>query len=125
MNTRNTFARVIAGTAMAVMTLMPGDAFAFLGLFETKPTKVEMEKMDALFNGYYKAPDVEAAIAILPSVKKMNKIKPGGIPPMIGFYFGAAKSSAEAWREKWERGEELRWQGGGGRNRRGLGGKVH
>ena len=102
MNTRMMFERIVAGAAMAVMTLMPGDAFAFLGLFETKPTKAEMEKMDALFNGYYKAPDVEAAIAILPSVKKMNKIKPGGIPPMIGFYFGAAKSSAEAWREKWE-----------------------
>ena len=102
MNARKMFARAVAGAAMAVMTLMPGDAFAFLGLVETKPTKAEMEKMDALFNGYYKAPDVEEAIAILPSVKKMNKIKPGGIPPMIGFYFGAAKSSAEAWREKWE-----------------------
>ena len=102
MNTRRMFARAVAVAAMAVMTLMPGDAFAFLGLFETKPTKAEMEKMDALFNGYYKAPDVEEAIAILPSVKKMNKIKPGGIPPMIGFYFGAAKSSAEAWRAKWE-----------------------
>ena len=102
MNARKMFARIVAGAAMAVMTLMPGDAFAFLGLFETKPAKAEMEKMDVLFNGYYKAPDVEEAIAILPSVKKMNKIKPGGIPPMIGFYFGAAKSSAEAWREKWE-----------------------
>ena len=102
MNTRMMFARAVAGATMAVMALMPGDAFAFLGLFETKPTKAEMEKMDALFNGYYKAPDVEAAIAILPAVKKMNKTKPGGIPPMIGFYFGAAKSSGEAWREKWE-----------------------
>ena len=102
MNTRKILVRAVAGAAVAAMVLMPGDAFAFLGLFETKPTKAEMEKMDVLFNGYYKAPDVEAAIAILPSVKKMNKIKPGGIPPMIGFYFGAAKSSAEAWRGKWE-----------------------
>ena len=102
MNTRMMFARVVAVAAMAVAVLMPGDAFAFLGLFEPEPTKAEMEKMDALFNGYYKAPDVESAIAVLPSVKKMNKTKPGGIPPMIGFYFGAAKSSGEAWREKWE-----------------------
>jgi len=86
----------------AGVALMPGDAFAFLGLFEAEPTKAEMERMDALFNGYYKTPNVEEAIALLPSVKKMNKIKPGGIPRMIGFYFGAAKSSAEAWREKWE-----------------------
>ena len=102
MNTRMIFARVVAGAVMAAMALTPGEALAFLGLFKSEPTKAEMEKMDALFNGYYKAPDVEEAIAILPSVKKMNKIKPGGIPPMIGFYFGAAKSSAEAWREKWE-----------------------
>ena len=96
------FARVVAGMTMAVAVLMPGDAFAFLGLFEAEPTKAEMERMDALFNGYYKAPDVESAIAILPAVKKMNKTKPGGIPPMIGFYFGASKSSGDAWREKWE-----------------------
>ena len=102
MNTRMMFARAVAGATMAVAVLMPGDAFAFLGLFEPEPTKAEMEKMDALFNGYYKAPDVESAIAILPAVKKMNKTKPGGIPPMIGFYYGAAKSSGDAWREKWE-----------------------
>ena len=93
------FAVAVAGAAMA---LMPGEALAFLGLSESEPTKAEMEKMDALFNGYYKAPEVEDAIAILPSVKKMNKLKPGGIPSMIGFYFGAAKSSTEAWRAKWE-----------------------
>lgn len=102
MNTRKMFARGAAGAAIAVMALMPGEAFAFLGLFESKPTKAEMEKMDVLFNGYYKAPDVEEAIAILPSVKKMNKIKPGGIPPMIGFYFGAAKSSLATHRAEWE-----------------------
>lgn len=98
MNARMMFARVVAGVAMAVMALMPGEALAFLGLFEPKLTQAEMEKMDALFNGYYKAPDVDGAIAVLPSVKKMNKAKPGGIPPMIGFYFGAAKSSVEAHR---------------------------
>ena len=102
MNTRMTFARAVAGAAMAVAILMPGDAFAILGLFESEPTKAEMEKMDTLFNGYYKAPDVESAIAVLPSVKKINKAKPGGIPPMIGFYFGVAKSSGEAWRGNWE-----------------------
>ena len=107
MNTRMMFARAVAVAAMAAMVLMPGDAFAFFGLFEAEPTKAEMERMDALFNGYYKTPNVEEAIALLPSVKKMNKIKPGGIPPMIGFYFGAAKSSAEAWREKWEAGLQL------------------
>ena len=102
MNARKMFARAVAGAAMAVIALMPGEALASVGVSEPGPTKAEMEKMDVLFNGYYKSPDVEEAIAILPSVKKMNKIKPGGIPPMIGFYFGAAKSSAEAWREKWE-----------------------
>ncbi len=102
MNTRKMFVRAVAGAAMVAMALTPGEALAFLGLFKSEPTKAEMEKMDVLFNGYYKAPDVEEAIAILPSVKKMNKIKPGGILPMIGFYFGAAKSSGDAWREKWE-----------------------
>lgn len=82
--------------------VFPKETVAFMGLFETKPTKAEMEKMDALFNGYYKAPDVETAIAVLPSVKKMNKIKPGGVPPMMGFYFGAAKASAESHRSEWE-----------------------
>ena len=81
MNTRMTFARAVAVAAMAVAVLMPGDAFAFLGLFEPEPTKAEMEKMDALFNGYYKAPDVESASAVLPSVKKMNTTKPGSDPP--------------------------------------------
>ena len=102
MNTRMMFARGIAGAAMAVMALMPGEALAFLGLFESKPTQAEMERLDALFNGYYKAPDVEAAISVLPSVKKMNKAKPDGITSMIGFYFGAAKSSVEAHRPEWE-----------------------
>lgn len=82
--------------------VVPKETVAFMGLFEAKPTKAEMEKMDALFNGYYKAPDVETAIAVLPSVKKMNKIKPGGVPPMMGFYFGAAKASAESHRSEWE-----------------------
>ena len=31
MNTRMMFVRAVAGAAMAVMTLMPGDAFALLG----------------------------------------------------------------------------------------------
>ena len=98
-------ARIIFVSSLALaagVALTPGEALAFLGLFKSEPTKAEMEKMDVLFNGYYKAPDVEEAIAILPSVKKMNKIKPSGIMPMIGFYFGAAKSSGDAWREKWE-----------------------
>ena len=69
MNTRKTFARIVAGAAMVAMALTPGEALAFLGLFKSEPTKAEMEKMDALFNGYYKSPDVEEAIAILPSVK--------------------------------------------------------
>lgn len=82
--------------------VVPKKIVAFMGLFEAKPTKAEMEKMDALFNGYYKAPDMETAIAVLPSVKKMTKIKTGGVPPMIGFYFGAAKASAESHRSEWE-----------------------
>ena len=102
MNPRMMFARVVAGAVMAAMALTPGEALAFLGLFEPRLTQAEMEKMDALFSGYYKAPDVDGAIAVLPSVKKMNKIKSGGILPMIGFYFGAAKSSVEAHRLEWE-----------------------
>ena len=88
--------------AAMVAAVVPKEAAAFMGLFESKPTKAEMEKMDALFNGYYKATDVETAIAVLPSVKKMNKMKPGGVPPMIGFYFGAAKTSVESHRSEWE-----------------------
>ena len=102
MNTRKMFARIVAGAAMAMMALMPREAFAFLGLFESKPTQAEMEKVDSLFKDYYRSNDVESAIAVLPTVKKIGKMKPGGIPPVMGFYFGAAKSSAEAWREKWE-----------------------
>ena len=102
MNTRKMFARIVAGAAMAVMTLMPGDAFAFLGLFESKPTQAEMEKVDSLFKDYYRSNDVETAIAVLPTVKKLGKMKPGGIPPVMGFYFGAAKSSLTTHRAEWE-----------------------
>ena len=45
MNTRKTFVRAVAGAAIAVMALMPGEAFAFLGLFESKPTQAEMERL--------------------------------------------------------------------------------
>ena len=90
------------GLAAMVAAVVPKEAAAFTGLFESKPTKAEIEKMDALFNGYYKAPDEETAIAVLPSVKKMNKMKPGGVLPMIGFYFGAAKASVESHRSEWE-----------------------
>ena len=90
------------GLAAMVAAVVPKEAAAFMGLFESKPTKAEMEKMDALFNGYYKAPDVETAIAVLPSVKKMNKMKPGGVPPSIGFYFGVAKASVQSHRSEWE-----------------------
>ena len=86
----------------AGVALMPGDAFAFLGLFEAEPTKAEMERMYVLFNGYYKTPNVEEAIALLPSVKKMNKTMPDDITSMIGFYFGAAKTSLDAHRSEWK-----------------------
>ena len=48
MNARKTFARIVAGAAMVAIALMPGEALAFLGLFESKLTQAEMEKMDAL-----------------------------------------------------------------------------
>ena len=102
MNTRMMFARVVAGAAMAAMALTPGEALAFLGLFKSEPTKAEMERMYVLFNGYYKTPNVEEAIALLPSVKKMNKTMPDDITSMIGFYFGAAKTSLDAHRSEWE-----------------------
>ena len=102
MKTRMMFARVAAGLAMVVMALMPGEAFAFLGLFESRLTKAEMERMYVLFNGYYKTPNVEEAIALLPSVKKMNKTMPDDITSMIGFYFGAAKTSLDAHRSEWK-----------------------
>ncbi|MBQ6339757.1 MAG: hypothetical protein IJI36_11490, partial [Kiritimatiellae bacterium] len=94
--------RIVAGAAIAVMALMPGEAFAFLGLFESKPTQAEMEKVDSLFKDYYRSNDVESAIAVLPTVKKIGKMKPGGIPPVMGFYFGAAKSSLATHRAEWE-----------------------
>lgn len=87
---------------MAAMALTPGEALAFLGLFKSEPTKAEMERMYVLFNGYYKTPNVEEAIALLPSVKKMNKTMPDDITSMIGFYFGAAKTSLDAHRSEWE-----------------------
>ena len=102
MNTRKMFARAVAGAAMAAMALTPGEALAFLGLFKSEPTKAEMERMYVLFNGYYKTPNVEEAIALLPSVKKMNKTMPDDITSMIGFYFGAAKTSLDAHRSEWE-----------------------
>ena len=102
MNTRMMFERAVAGAAIAVMALMPGEAFAFLGLFESKPTQAEMEKVDSLFKDYYRSNDVESAIAVLPTVKKIGKMKPGGIPPVMGFYFGAAKSSLATHRAEWE-----------------------
>ena len=102
MNTRKILVRAVAGAAMAMMALMPGEAFAVLGLFESKPTQAEMEKVDSLFKDYYRSNDVESAIAVLPTVKKIGKMKPGGIPPVIGFYFGAAKSSLATHRAEWE-----------------------
>ena len=47
---RMMFARGVAGAAMAVIALMPGEALASVGVSEPGPTKAEMEKMDALFN---------------------------------------------------------------------------
>ena len=99
------FARIILVSSLALaagVALMPRDAFAFLGLFESKPTKAEMEKVDSLFKDYYRSNDVESAIAALPTVKKIGKMKPGGIPPTMGFYFGAAKSSLATHRAEWE-----------------------
>ena len=79
---------LVSSLALAAgVALMPGEAFAFLGLFESKPTKAEMEKVDSLFKDYYRSNDVESAIAVLPTVKKIGKMKPGGIPPTLGFYF--------------------------------------
>ncbi len=79
---------LVSSLALAAgVALMPGEAFAFLGLFESKPTKAEMEKVDSLFKDYYRSNDVESAIAVLPTVKKIGKMKPGGIPPTMGFYF--------------------------------------
>lgn len=98
-------ARMILVTSLALaagVALMPGEAFAFLGLFESKPTKAEMEKVDSLFKDYYRSNDVESAIAALPTVKKIGKMKPGGIPPTMGFYFGAAKSSLATHWAEWE-----------------------
>ena len=101
MNTRKIRVRAVAGAAMAMMALMPGEAFAVLGLFESKPTQAEMEKVDSLFKDYYSAQDVESAIAVLPTDKKIGKMKTGGIPPVIGIYFGAAKSSlGRRWRSR-------------------------
>ena len=102
MNTQKILVRAVAGAAIAVMALMPGEAFAFLGLFESKPTQAEMEKVDSLFKDYYRSNDVASAIAVLPTVKKIGKMKPGGIPPVMGFYFGAAKSSLAMHRAEWE-----------------------
>lgn len=99
------FARMILFSSLALaagVALMPGEAFAFLGLFESKPTKAEMEKVDSLFKDYYRSNDVESAIAALPTVKKIGKMKPGGIPPTMGFYFGAAKSSLATHWAEWE-----------------------
>ena len=94
---------LVSSLALAAgVALMPGEAFAFLGLFESKPTKAEMEKVDSLFKDYYRSNDVESAIAVLPAVKKIGKMKPGGIPPTMGFYFGAAKSSLATHRAEWE-----------------------
>ena len=94
---------LVSSLALAAgVALMPGEAFAFLGLFESKPTKAEMEKVDSLFKDYYRSNDVESAIAALPAVKKIGKMKPGGIPPTMGFYFGAAKSSLATHRAEWE-----------------------
>lgn len=101
----NPFARMILFSSLALaagVALMPGEAFAFLGLFESKPTKAEMEKVDSLFKDYYRSNDVESAIAALPTVKKIGKMKPGGIPPTMGFYFGAAKSSLATHWAEWE-----------------------
>ena len=98
-------ARIIFVSSLALaagVALMPREAFAFLGLFESKPTKAEMEKVDSLFKDYYRSNDVESAIAALPMVKKIGKMKPGGIPPTMGFYFGAAKSSLATHRAEWE-----------------------
>ena len=102
MNTQKILVRIVAGASMAVMALMPGEAFAALGMFESKPTKAEMEKVDSLFKDYYRSNDVESAIAALPTVKKIGKMKPSGIPPVMGFYFGAAKSSVATHRAEWE-----------------------
>lgn len=99
------FARMILFSSLALaagVALMPEEAFAFLGLFESKPTKAEMEKVDSLFKDYYRSNDVESAIAALPTVKKIGKMKPGGIPPTMGFYFGAAKSSLATHLAEWE-----------------------
>ena len=99
------FARMILVSSLVLaagVALMPGEAFAFLGLVESKPTKAEMEKVDSLFKDYYRSNDVESAIAALPTVKKIGKMKPGGIPPTMGFYFGAAKSSLTTHRAEWD-----------------------
>lgn len=91
-----------AGFAAMIAAVVPKEAAAFMGLFESKPTKAEMEKVDSLFKDYYRSNDVESAIAALPTVKKIGKMKSGGIPPTMGFYFGAAKSSLATHRAEWE-----------------------
>ena len=88
--------------AAVIVAIVSKEAVAFMGLFEAKPTKIEMEKVDALFKNYSRAPDVNAAVAALPTVKKLNRTNRSGVSPSVGFYFGAVKSSLVTHRAEWE-----------------------